>query len=777
MKRPVLRIIVFSILILFGASFQLNIYKGSAEPQSNLEILWYSDVPTLYNALQNNEVDVMNYPLPYEFFGDAQENPNIQLASYDENGIYEFDINNNYTIPSYPNVRSPTNELKVRQAIAHLINKTYICKNLLPRFYSNPIDVPIPNSLSGWWDMSVVGSNYPYPYNPDAAAALLASLGFNDTDGNGYLNYPQDWPGIENLPSTDTTSMPLLFYIREEHEDRRSVGEYLIFQLEGDPLIPGDSPLAKANWPAGFKGGDFAVIRGDVRILITEVFVRKNYHIHTGGWCVHSYPPIYMYHMFHSLSSVPWGGNYVTGLDCNGLPNYPDLDEELAKAYYAENLSAAMYHCRKAQNLLIEKYCVSVWLWNYRRFNVYRRELVGVVPHQGIGVINSYTYLNAYIATDMAPIRVGVNSPPEKLNPLYSMWYYDHVMLDAVYLSLLSYNPYDLAANQPWAVQDWRLDTWSDELEGRTKTKVTLWLRKDVGCVAPQTGDLVDYFTADDFEFTVWYIYSFDNCQAWTTVSNVHHVRIINEYQIEVYFDDYGIWNFYFYLSGMPLLGPKDILLDKLCEVKHVSFDAGELINGEYKFTNDTVIQVINATVDGVIIKENVDFYIRAGLDTGRRNVFVNLTSFESGQNITVYYYRAIPNGADGFYLGGNLGYDWTDTMYSYGLYYPVSIQTGVGEEVVLEKNPYFFIESRSLGEIDWRWYWEGAEKPRRGYYAIDISDVILAVRCYGTSGNKEYDPLWFPGADLDTNELCYIGISDVCTITSNYGKTFGAPN
>ena len=98
-----------------------------------------------------------------------------------------------YTILKYPNVRSPTNELKVRQAIAHLINKTYICEHLLPKFWSNPIDVPIPNSVSSWWNLSVVGFNYPYPYDPDAAAALLASLGFNDTDGNGYLNYPQDY--------------------------------------------------------------------------------------------------------------------------------------------------------------------------------------------------------------------------------------------------------------------------------------------------------------------------------------------------------------------------------------------------------------------------------------------------------------------------------------------------------------------------------------------------------------------------------------------------------
>ena len=772
------KVVVLLSLILFGVSFQLNIHQSIAEPRSDLEIVWYSDISLLYDGLKNNEVDIMGCDLPYENFGEAQENLNIQLASYDENGILEFDINNNYTILKYPNVRSPTNELKVRQAIAHLINKTYICEHLLPKFWSNPIDVPIPNSVSSWWNLSVVGFNYPYPYDPDAAAALLASLGFNDTDGNGYLNYPQDWPGIENLPSTDTTDMPLLFYIREDDEDKKAVGEYLIFQLEGDPSIPGDSPLATANWPNGFKGGDFAVQKGDPQFIPREVFQLRNYHIYTGAWMVNIFPPSYMYYMFHSRFWYPWGSNYVTGMNGNGLPNYPDLDTELEKAYFAENLSAAMYHCRKAQGLLVEKYCVSIWLWNYKEFNAYRRELVGVVPHQSVGILNPYTYLNAYMATNSDdPVRVGVESPPDKLNPLYSAWYYDYIMLDVVYPNLLSVNPYDLAMLQPWVAQDWQVGTWFDKLEGRNKTMVTLWLRKDVGCAAPQTGDLVDYFTADDLEFTVWYTYSFNECWAWYNVESVHHVKVVNEHQVEIYFDDYNIWNFYINLAGMPLLGPKDILLDKLCEVKHASFDAGELVNGEYQFTNDTVVHVINATVDGAIIEENLDFYIRAGFDVGKRNVFVNLTSFNPGQNITIYYYRAIPNGADGFYLGGNLGYDWTDIMYSYGLYYPVSIGTEAGEKVVLKKNPYFFIKTPPLGEINWRWYWEGTEKPRGGCYKIEILDIILAAAAYGTSGNKEYDPSWFPAADLDRNDLCHIGILDICVIAGNYGKAFGAPN
>ena len=313
-----------------------NFPSVNAQARSDLEITWYSDISLCYSALKNHTVDITGYPLTYEQFEDAQADPDVQLASYDENGIFEFDINNNYSIPSYPNVKSPTSEIKVRQAIAHLINKTYIIEEILPDFFGNIIDVPISNALNGWWNTSVTGDNYPYPYNPDAAAALLASLGFNDTDGNGYLNYPEDWPGIENLPNTDTTEMPLKMFIRQDHEDRKEAGLYLVSQLEGVKGDPADSALAKANWPSGFIGGDFAIDIMQIVVTPLEVVRDRNYHIYTGGWSLSRFPAEYMYYMFSLAFWCPYGLNYVGA-------HYPDLDEELYKAYYAQNISSAIF--------------------------------------------------------------------------------------------------------------------------------------------------------------------------------------------------------------------------------------------------------------------------------------------------------------------------------------------------------------------------------------------------------------------------------------------------
>jgi len=772
MKSLFVLIFALTLILYIPAEFS-NITDVNAQPRSDLEIAWYSDISTCYSALKNHDIDIMGYELTYGQFEDAQTDQYIQLASYDENGIFQFDINNNYSIPSFPNIKSPTSEIKVRQAIARLINKTYIIEEILPESSGNIIDVPISNSLNGWWNTSVTGDNYPYPYSPDMAAALLASLGFNDTDGNGYLNYPENWPGIENLPSTDTTSMPLKIYIRQDYVDRNETGYYLVSQLEGVKGYPADSVLARANWPSGFIGGDFATQVMQIVATPPEVIRDRNYHIYTGGWMVSRFPASYMYYMFSEIFWYPYGSNYVGAI-------YPDLDKELREAYFAQNVSSAIFHCKNAQSLLVKKYCVCIWLWNYRIFNAYRKEIVGVVNQQLLGLDNQYTYLNAYRADNSsAPIRLGLSSVPKKLNPLYSAWHVEWQMLDKVYTYLMSVSPYSLEVDQPWIAQDWEVGTWFDPREGINKTKVIFWLRKNVGCAEPQTGNLVDYFTADDFEFSLWYIYAYEDAWIWNTVMDVNHIKIINDYQVEVYFDSNSLWQMYD-VNSMPLLGPKSLLIDKLCEKTSTTFTGANLTKSlgcfEYQFTPDDVVSVINVTVNGIPLNENEDFYIRAGYDVQQHNVFVNLTTFSPADNITIYYYRAIPNGADGFYLGGNLGLDWTDTMYSYGLYYPTLINPTSGGKATLEKNPWFFLETPLLGEVDWRWYWEGTTKPRNGYFKIDIYDVVKATVAYDTYGTGPYDPRYFPGADLDASDFGHIGIYDLVTITGKYDQIFGTP-
>jgi len=787
------RLLIAAILIALTIGMVLPIIPVKAQPRTDLNIIYYTSPDAAFTALVNDEVDTIQWALTKEQKEAVEANPDLQIAAYTENGMFEFDLNNNATIMDYPTSLNPMSVEECRQAIAYLFDKDYIISDIL-EYYGSRIDAPVcyPQT-EGWVDPSVVTydwnhngiiepdeDNYPYKYDPDAAAQLLASIGFNDTDGNGYLNYPDD-PMWMDAAGKDTTEMPLKICIRADHPHRREAGRYLYHQLEGDPTVAGDSPLALANWPEGFVGGDWDTTDEtyvkDRSVLSPMVFGDRNYHIYTGGWSFGRFPT-YLFFLFHSLFWYPWGPNYVTD------HAHPDYDTILEGIWYATSLDEAQ-EASKAATVYHVTHCVNIPLWSYTSYVAWRKELVGVVNEVGYGTVNDYSFLNWYRADNPeAPVRFACISTWDKLNILYSQWYYEYAFLDRVYTGLLSANPYNLAVDQPWAAQDWEVGTWVDPRDGYTKTVVTYYLRKDIGCAEPVTGNFVENFTAEDYEFTVWYNYAYDDSWQWGSFMDIHHTEIVDDYTVKVYFDDESMW--FVYSPTYPLLGPKELLIDKLCEVHSASFTGADLVEVapgyfEYQFTSDQVVQVINATVNDTPITEGVDFYIRAGYDVWCHNVFVNLTAFDPTDVITIYYYTAIPGGADGTYLGGNLGLDWPDTMYAYGMYYPISVGA---DSCALKKNPYFFLETPLLGEVDWRWYWDtpggtpGPQIPGRdsGYYKIDILDVLKCTGAYCTRGDGVYDPIYMPGADLDRNDLCHIGMLDLVTITGKYAFTFGRP-
>jgi hypothetical protein len=184
-------------------------------------------------------------------------------------------------------------------------------------------------------------------------------------------------------------------------------------------------------------------------------------------------------------------------------------------------------------------------------------------------------------------------------------------------------------------------------------------------------------------------------------------------------------------------------------------------------------VAVVSATLNGSPIVEGVDFVICAGYGVESHIAFHPLRDLTGTVSIT-YWYADIPS--TGFYLAG---LPWQQTMYGLGTHYPMSMThdpPAAGDTISLAKNERFFLESPILGEIDWAWKWASGPKPRGGNYKIDIFDLTRATGAYCTRGDGAYDPKYFNGADLDPTDLCHIGIFDLVTITSSYGKTFGAP-
>jgi hypothetical protein len=782
----------FALLLLLASMLALapSTLAQQRGPRADLDIYWYLDPDSAWAALKAGDIDMMQWALSEEQLREAESDPNICVASYTENGMMEYDFNNNATIADYPTSTNPMSITEVRKALAYLIDPDYIISAIL-HYFGSRIDAPVCYpQIEGWvydpasgksvvtYDWNRNGridpeeDNYPYKYDPNATATILAQLGFSDTDGNHYLNYPNDPSVWGDAAGKDTTEMPLKICIRNEDE-RLDAGRYLYRQLEGDPAVAGDSILAsQPAWAKlGKVGGDFDTTDETWvqprKVLGPIVFRDRNYHIYTGGWSFGRYPT-YLFFLFHSMFWYPYGPNYVSD------HAHPDLDPILEDIWYAPDIPSAQAAAKEYTREHVLR-VINRPLWSYTSYYAWRKTLAGVVNMKGYGTINDYTFLNAYRADNPgAPVRFGVVNTWDKLNILYSQWVFEYAFLDRVYTTLIAVNPYDLTVDTPWVAQDWDVGTWTDPRDGHEKTVVTYWLRPDAGCAAPVNGNFTGFFNSKDLEFTIWYNYAYDDSWQWGSFMDVHHTEIVDCRTIKVYFDDLSYW--FQYSPTYPLLGPAEILSEMLCTVETATFAGTDLVEVspgyfEYQFTTDQVAGVINATRNGNPIHEGVDFYIRAGYDVYSHNVFVNLTSFAPTDIITITYYKPIPGGADGTFLGGNAGYDWTDTMFAYGTYYPVAISsTGAA----LNRNPYFFLETPILGEIDWRWNWVAGPKPRKGYFKIDILDVVKCTGSYCHSGTGSFDPIYMPGADIDKNDLGHVGILDLVTITGVYAKTFG---
>jgi hypothetical protein len=457
-------------------------------------------------------------------------------------------------------------------------------------------------------------------------------------------------------------------------------------------------------------------------------------------------------------------------MDSNNLPNYPDVDAAVDAIWYTASIETAKT-ASKAFTIIHSQKCINIPLWSYSSYWAYAKMLVAITNEDGYGIGNAYTFLKAY-RVGGGPIRIATVSGPDRLNILHSQWYFEYAFLDRVYTGGMSVQPYDLAVDQPWVIQDWETGTWDDA--GTTKSMVTYYIRKDAGIAAPITGIANRFFDAHDFEFTVWYNYAFSDSWQFGSFMDVKYTKITDVNgdawdEFQVFFDDNSYW---FYSAPTYPLLPKQELLDLLCGQTTESW--AQVGTDAYLLTNN-VVQVVTCTLDGTTtLVEGVDYVIRAGYDLVSHIEFKPLRDLTGTISIT-YWYADIP--AAGFYLAG---LPWAQTMFSLGTHYPVSMTSdppSIGSTIVCAKNTFFIMDPPLLGEIDWAWKW-GSElvKPRSGNYKIEIFDVVRATGAYCTRGDGTFNPKFFPGADIDQSDLCHIGIFDVVTIVGKFGKTFATP-
>ena len=735
-------LILLLTLLIVACIPQVSVSASKGPRTEDLTMLFYSDVLATYDALERGDIDVVGFDIMLPVYLEAIDNPDVVLAPVDDMGMYEFDLNNNYSIPTYHGVRSPTSYTKFRQALACLVDKDRIVEEFCGSFAVR-IDQPIAAPVHGWMNQSYTGANYPYAYGPAAASALLDANGWSQgATPNPYYDaaFPGSAPNLRTYPvgheKAGQDMDPLMFYIPTFDARRYQAGNHLC-----DNARKVGIPVTAVVGPGG-SGTNPPIDSLD-------------YHIYVGGWSLGRFPTS-PYFLYHTDFYQPWGSNYVTGYQAdNATPAHPALDTLLENLYYADTFEQAYRNCQLAMGLFTEL-CVSIPLFSARSFWAYNTELLGAVNMDSYGFENSFFFMNAY-KTDGSPIRWGVITPPNSLNIMYSNWVYDYQCLNRVNLCAgFDLPPYNIAADQPGWVLDWYADTWDDN--GTIKAKNFKQLRSD-NYFVDTGGNQLENVDADAYLFSCYVQYAAGiDGWSWSTVQDIKFFNKVNDYLVEIYFDARCYW---LYTSASPNLWVPSVWknqsfgLTVLTQTTPV-VDTNLTTPGFLGLDRPVWINSITGSVSG-LLTEWVDYHWELG------DWYID-TALVSGETVTVSYYSF--GDASGFTLGGNSGLDVTVGC---GQYYMTGFNPGVGGFFTAKRNTFYWLDTPVLGEVDFKW-------EASGYYEVTIFDVVKAAGAYDSQGTSVPDSNWLPGADL-APPGGVIDIFDIVTIASAYGKTFGAPS
>ncbi len=734
-------------VLVFSTSFsQESVFAQTKGPRTeDLIIKFYSDIEDAYQALKNGNIDIFGYNIGSDLLPNAKADPNIVLGPTGSAGMYEFDINNNYTMPLYPSIQSPTNYQGFRQALAFLVDKDLIVQNF-SKGLAYRIDQPLGYGHRGWRNQSYwyEDGTYPYEFNPVQATAAFDAAGFvagPDANPEPDLGQPGFTANMRIHPDQPGVTMnPLEIYLRSDDLRRLEAGRALCDQLNilGIPINQIEAPSS---------------------VCYPEVMDNFEYHVYTGSWSGARFPALTAFGLYHESEYYLTGSNFVTGNDSLGNPMYPVLDSYLYAARFPTDHAEAVSATKKALGYITEQ-CITIPLFSAKYFfGAWSTNLLGLVNKDWWGLENTYTFMNAY-KIDGSTIRYGLMTHPNAMNKIYSSWFYDYQCLDRMDLYRgIDYPPYDDSVDQAGYILSWSTGTWTDPDDLVNKTVVTQTYRDDAWFVEPVTGNQLEHVNITHHYASIWYEYQLSDAWNHNRVASIKTLRIIDPYTIEIYWNQSGFWYLY--------IGDTSIKSFNWWSKGTLSQTVGETLAADaatgYVSCSEPVFYVLNIESEGTPLVLGTDYDIYMDPD-GSHNADVRIINpAYLGASINMTYLAT--NDAHGYYPGG---LSWQDAFEGAGMYYATDFTPGTGGYLSLKRNPFYPMETPPLGEVDF------IKKPN-GCYKIDIFDVVLAISAYGTQGSSEPDSKWLPGADL-AYPGGQIDIFDIVTIASKYGTEWGCP-
>src|SRR5690606_16772766 len=130
-------------------------------------------------------------------------------------------------------VRDLNRDVNFRRGVSRAIDREQLGQALV----RGPSTTPYPGGIfaeTAFYDRE---STVYFPYDPEAAKADLAAAGLEDTDGNGFLNFPDGGGDAE-----------IVLIINGDYQTDRTIGETIVAMLErvGLRVIP--SVLDGTTW-------------------------------------------------------------------------------------------------------------------------------------------------------------------------------------------------------------------------------------------------------------------------------------------------------------------------------------------------------------------------------------------------------------------------------------------------------------------------------------------------------------------------------------------------
>jgi len=458
------------------------LYEEFGPRPSQLLIKVYTDYTAELAGFMAKEVDVMDWALePVDYQGLETLDPLHQqysTAFYSEFGAFQYDINGQVM---------PTSLISVRQALAHIIDKTYFINTYIAGM-GRKLDSVLNYLGTGWYNPAVTDlynlqprtTVTPLPDDPldweTAYDLLVADLGPPVPDPDFPGDFMFTWTSPYPTPGPPPNSYPavpdghLLMFARSEMQPRTDQGLALENYLE--VVFP--EILQSLGKPRTRMYVDlFIVPRAITR---TEVFTIYRYHLYTGGWILGRDPDFIIYYTTGFIAKPdPGGGNYV-------MYSNPSYDAEVDAMIVSNapgselNPSDGVYHAWLAQAIMEADEPV-IWMWSTAGYKAVLSNWRGVVNQVGFGLNSWWTFMNAWKLGGIGKhdiIRYGWAGDLISLNVISAQWYWDYEVLGKVYDTLISVNPYNMADDRPWMAKSWTVGEWTSGVDTNTVVKFTL---------------------------------------------------------------------------------------------------------------------------------------------------------------------------------------------------------------------------------------------------------------------------------------------------------------